>query len=1069
MSQISSQEGALILARGVTPSVDLPKLLELLVEIFPTPDVHRMKSDAWPSISFDGSRISLNTYSVLQRFIVNPEMHEAFSLEKGGFLRDLEDLPPKNLTVRMGGRIFEDNIAKISDETNKLKQLISEEIDRTEVDLSALVTLDSKSTFQRLFQETSASDFTKPSPVKITRMGFSEEGVPLAKLFSAVEEVQAENWLSKLSEGIIAVQSEADEEFDDIEKEKLVQTLHQDNERQDSQITRFFQFLKDEVLSRVRLEVSFSIMGSLAEKLKGAKGIDKDFREYVSKTIQLSRWYGPASIEDTLHFNLSWQYGAQADFSVGDELVKSLFYRCLPVWSEASAQLFENESREGSLLREISYRFRTNGRDPRSEKLSAFASKIAKIEEELLEEKPEGYTPHRLRRMLMEIWFLYLVVSPDVLLENLRSSAKDLIEEINRGGKSKIEDLLRKLKGFDQRINSFRNVLSRLLKRDMSGVLLNIKRNVENLYIVVQKGIVNSAEIERKGSKPKNPLVDADSGMAKNSGWFNHIRITKKLNEAHDSLFSICVITTMKERKLVAYSEEDTLQATRIFSGPMTNVIWRPYFANDKKRTPNLDFILKGVGAGIDITYDPDQLKWKREIKNRPELERRHYRAASVVAFTTLVYVFLQVLLEKIAKTQKTQISSWMLRVQTKGKIKPDEEKPEEYANGGDPAIYAAAHTVELALMRDIPIRMQGLVEKEASSKGAFSNGKEGTEYQRKGAILALSKSLPIFISSPSTPKIDKVALLIYSIRPSDTRPTLEINSKVLPISAKYFLFQVRTYLANAISSPTTNLSTSQKTGYQISFDKMHSRVVENREGFENSQLIIEEVGRLHGFGYDQILLVFDYFGNRRIHRSAQRNSLDAQIFSLDEVSTKFPSTYVYMLKRDVYPVFRIRTREKTESAFEVVNLKDHNQFQISSDRSAKELLPVFTFATLSAVEDDRGPQSGFCTYFLQTDSNLKNLDWRERIRSHLLGEESSVRESLISVLRGLHFLEAEKQASRNSFTPTLDPFSWVQPVNAGKAGEIEVIPSGKKQGNVLISLPSLLSRVSDSLHRSRS
>jgi len=1069
VSQTPSQEGALISTRGVTPSVDLSKLLELLVNAFLTPDVHRMKSDAWLPISFDASRISLNTYSVLQRFIVNPEMHEAFSREKGGFLRDLEDLPPKNLTVRMGGRIFEDNIYKISDKSEKLRKLISEEIDRTGVDLSSLVTLDSKSKFQRLFQETSASDFTKPSLVKITRMGFSEEGIPLAKLFSAMEEVQAENWLEKLLEGIIAVQSEEDEEFDEIEKEKLIQTLHQDNERQDSQITRFFQFLKDEVLSRVRLEVSFSIMGSLAEKLKGAKGIDKDFREYVSKTIQLTRWYGPASIEDTLHFSLSWQYGAQADFSVGDELVKSLFYRCLPVWSEASAQLFENESSKGSLSREVSYRFRTNGRDPRSEKLSAFASRIAKIEEELLEAKPEGYTSHRLRRMLMEVWFLYLVISPDISLENLRSSTKDLIGEMNKGGKPKIEDLLRKLKGFDQRVTSFRGVLSRLLKRDMSGVLLNVKRNVENLYIVVQRGIVNSAEIERKGSRPKNPLVDADSGMAKNSGWFNHIRVTKKLSEVPGSLFSICVVTTMKERKLVAYSGEDTLQATRILSGPMTNVIWRPYCANDKKRTPDLDFILEGVGPGIDITYDPDQLKWDKGTKKRPELDRRHYRAASIVAFTTLVYVFLQVLVEKISKTQKTQISAWMLRVQTKGKIKQDEEKSEAYANGGDPAIYAAAHAVELALMRDIPIRMQGLVEKEAFSKSVFSNGKKDTEYQRKGAILALSKSLPLFISSPTPPKIDKVALLIYAIRPSDTQPTLESNSNILATSAKYFLFQVRTYLANAINSPIASVPTSQKAGYQIAFDQMRSRVVENRGGFETSQLIIEEIGRLHGLGYHHILLVFDYFGNRRIHRSAQRNSPDAQIFSLEEVSTKFSSTHVYTLQRDVYPAFRIRNREKTESAFEVVDLKDHNQFQISNDRSAKELLPIFTFSTLSAVNLEEGPQSGFCTYFLQTDSNLKNLDWRERIRSHLLGEESSIRESLISVLRGLHFLEAEKQTSRNSFTPTLDPFSWVQPINSGKAGEIEAIPSGKKQGNVLISLPSILSRVSDSLHRSRS
>jgi hypothetical protein len=103
----------------------------------------------------------------------------------------------------------------------------------------------------------------------------------------------------------------------------------------------------------------------------------------------------------------------------------------------------------------------------------------------------------------------------------------------------------------------------------------------------------------------------------------------------------------------------------------------------------------------------------------------------------------------------------------------------------------------------------------------------------------------------------------------------------------------------------------------------------------------------------------------------------------------------------------------------------------------------------------------------LDTDYQVKNSEWRERVRSNILGSSNDTRNCLLAVLRGLHFLEAEKQPEAGVFKPVLDPFSWVHPSSNEAAGEIEVLPS-RRQGSVLLSLPALLSHVTDSLHSNK-
>ena len=442
------------------------------------------------------------------------------------------------------------------------------------------------------------------------------------------------------------------------------------------------------------------------------------------------------------------------------------------------------------------------------------------------------------------------------------------------------------------------------------------------------------------------------------------------------------------------------------------------------------------MGTGIDIRYEPELLKLRGNSKFSQE-DSRQYRAATATALTLLVYVFLQLIAERCTEARDIRPVTLMLRFQTQGR--------EAARTEGDPLIYAAAQAVEAALMRDVPVRMQGIVIDEGN-----------LYYKKRGTAYALASAFPLVMGTSSALSIPKVAVIIYATRPCDDHPDIG--------DADGHVFRARTYLAEAVAKPFP--------GYRLQFDRMQTHVVESKNDFRSPKLIVEEVSRLQGQGCDHIILISNHYGARRLNRSAQRHSPHTQTVFLEEVATKFADTNLYTLCRDVFPATRLHQRGRGESAFEVPDLAGHQEFALhQGDGLLKQLLPIYTFATLAIVGNDdvARPQSGFCTYFLDTDYKVQNLEWRERMRSNLTGANTAVRDCLLAVLRGLHFLEAEKVPPKTGlFQPVLDPFGWVTPSSSEAAGEIEVIPPNRRKGAILLSLSALLSHVTDALHRGR-
>jgi hypothetical protein len=1070
MTTPNPRGGASVHARDRIPSTDLSSLLEFLVEAFPPQDPPA-DARSRPALSYDpaSKRLILNTYGVLRRFLLSGTMRRKFAhSDHSGFLRDFGDMP-RRLTIKMGGRLLDSDLSGVAQQVGALKRLVADELDRLDITSDRVLVSNPPAALAGLAAKMRLKGTPAREQAALVPMEFASPArssaareKDLARVISAREEIQGEDWLTRLGAGTAQAMVRRDDDFDEVRREILLETLRQDFEKPDSQITRFLNFLEDDALARVRLYVGFAIMEAVADQDSAAvAGPGRDLRDYVQRVSVLFNLYGAPEAEQALHINLSRDFGFDADFSLAEELVKARFYSCLPVWTEGNIQLFESRCADAgsggvTVAREVNYRFRVNGRDPFTGK-SAFDARLGRLRRTLLNDADSTvYNSFQRRRALAQVIFLWLVLNPDLHSDRMDEHAPYLTERLTTEGKAGVIALLADLDRWSGRVKKLSTTLVALLRGKAPSILTQAQRATRDLYLVVQQSVINWEAIGMRGGKVGEPLVKPDIGRSEQVEWFKYMKVARRPDGVPEPLFSVRIVTTLHERILVTRGNDAAVSTMRReIPDTLLNVVWLPIEADGASpgapvpRIP-LDSAWR-MGAGVDIQYDPMQLTPTRAPGR--DLNPHQYRTAGVAAFTVLVYVFLQVLVDRLVTAGGERIPVTSLRFQLHGRESSPTAGDMALGNMavGDTAVYAAAQAMEAALMRDTPVRMQGMV---------CLPDDRARLYRETGTAYALFSAFPLVMGMPmpqadppGPPALAKVALLVYSTRPCDEHPRYP--------HADGYIFRAKTYLADAVDESFS--------GYRLSFDRMQSRVVESRDEFESPTLIVEEVSRLHALGYDHIILLSSHFGNRRINKSAQRHSPHTRTSFLDEVATRFPNLMLYMLRRDVFPATRLHLRERgKESGFEALRLADHQEFAGDpADNLLKQLIPAYTFATLSIVgTDDAGrQQSGFCTYFLDTDYQVRNVAWREQARANMLGVNAEVRASLIAVLRGLHFLEAEQQPEGALRKAVLDPFGWVSPPTNAAAGEFQAVGGSRMSGSVLLSLPALLSHVSDALH----
>lgn len=1057
----SQESGAEIQARSSKPSIDLATLVELLAKAIPTSNSTGKPDDPDPSsrqaILFDAEkkRLRLCTSGVLRRLFSQQDFRKVFNpTEDSGFIQNLQ-MPGYGFRSRIGGNLTEGNPARLTAAIDRLISALDAALPE-ETALTSLLLDNPSQQLRQLARVAGATFKQQANTANLVPLAFKTEtsttaqDKSVAKVICALERIEANDYFERMCSAV-SEYLQYQRGFDEDEVEPALESLKAEQERADSQIARFLNFLDDEALSRVRLTVTLQIMEAIADNARTDNRLGHQLlAEYVSRVTNLFE----VAASGGYTVDLTSHYGVAAEFDLLEYMSKATFYSCLPVWPEWKTQIFEERdpaTTSYAVAREVSYRFRVNGQNPELGK-PAFEARLDKIEAELLHtEETVREQPWRLCRRLAELIFLAIVVprqgEEPLTEEALLNTMQQLLTTLTSGGKAAVNEVLQNLRERAASMESIATALITILRMKGKKVISQVQQRSCQQFICVKRGIVQWTRLEGAEPGVRDLLVGPQQSSREQVEWFKHIEICDR-PETPGLLFSVRVTTEISAHNLVTKEETQQIRAQRLLPQQLLQICWVPYYSEKQdgqwtyKVSPNA-LAAKGwvLPASINVEYETRTLT-RTQNKKQAE-ESKQYHAAGVAAFAVLIYCCLWRIIQRLKQSgdKQAEFTTLMLRLQETRK--PDDE------GSGDSYVYAAAQTIEAMLAQDISIRMQGLALENLTKQDQST-----TKHVKTGTFDALLSAFPIVISTPTSPTDPKIGLISYATRPCDETPYLSSDRKG-------YLFLTQSYVATAVQQPFS--------GYKLKTERMQSDVVDSPERLQKQRLVREEIGHLTAQGCQHIILLAHSYGSRRINRTADYNSPLSPKEFLEEVFGSFPDLTIYTMLRDVFPATRLHDRGWGEAAFEILRAGDHTSFfqSVETVRGVRDLIPVYTFATLYAIEKEQRPQSGFCSYFLISDRRVSNINWTERPRQHLLDPEqqSTVRPCLIAVLRGLHFIEAERGVKGGQLIPVLDPFSWISPTTIEAAGEVQVMHTRRK-GQVLLSYPALLTHVATVLHR---
>lgn len=1025
-----SRGGSSVSARTRTPSIRLHTLVELLVKSL-APKAAAGGWDTQPLISRNGPHLMVNAGAVLKRFIDDKGFQATFtSGENTGVICDLE-VPRFGTTAKVGGRLFPGSEVPVSNSIKQLRTAIAAAIDAALPEATPRE-LCFENLGAGLHQIAASVGETVPlsqSAATLVPVQFASEArhtdkraKDVARLFTAIETVDGADCLDALLENLAAQLRRRDMDEDTLDA--ILLNLRRQRDIKGSQLARFFDFLDGEALARVRLQVSMRLMAAIAEQAS------PPLAAYVRNVIACYEHFG-GIMGEALLLDATSAYGQFARTDLSEQLRKALFYGCLSVWPEWSAQLFEtrvNSDKGFRTLREVSYRFRVNGRSPITGQ-SAFDSRLDFLTKTLR----VGSSSPRIPTALAQLVFLHLVVpfeSGEVL--EVPAEATRLARELKLNPFPTVTRLLESLRSRSPVMRELAVELVRMMREKSRRLIEATARKVHQFTVAVRRDVINWDALISMASTTTEVLRTSDRAEP-TTVWFSHLVIADN-SLVPTSIVSFTVQTELKERSLTPAGEARSLPMRRDLRAILLPIRLVPYKWDKSAAcwTPHDSHAsYLDAGRGVEVQYDPRQMRLHyAEDDQKPRTEQ--FRSAAALAFALLVYVTLWQLIKRIqGLAGDHSVAATLIRLQPHGKEVDDED--------GSAAIYAISQALEKALSREVPVKLQGLVTGD--------DAVVDMKWRKRGAIHALLGGQPLVF--PAEGSVEKVALVSYLTRPCDTHPSHP--------DAGGHLFVARTYQAIQSEGSTT-----------LTLDRMHSRYVEDKSAFNTPPLILGELTRLASAGIEHVLLLSHHFGNPHLGRAADRHTPHGTLEFLDGVFTRYPNMHIYTLRRDVFPAMRLRSRASEESGFEVTQYDDHHTlYQDLQNINLRSLLPVYTFATLTTPDETGRPQSGFCTYFFDLEDRVSDARVAARIRGNILGtgpQGGQVLTSLISTLRAVHFMESEKPAARELCLPVLDPFDWMNPESAREAGELKVM-TRRRKGHVSLSFTAVLAHVTRILH----
>ena len=616
-----------------------------------------------------------------------------------GFLRD-SPTPRRRAAAHIGGRIVEGTGGLLHKEVARLATLVDAEFQHLGIPASSLASLASEAPHKVLEEIGSRVDCdldgalagrtrlhrTLLEPVAETLRG---RGAEVARTMTAVEEIvgdrpdHLEHMTSAVGELLRADQhSERDVGI-------ALATLRQQMEIPDSQVSRFFDFLEDEALARVRLHVTYRLMDAIAEsaatRVETAHG--NDMRLLVAYTRRAQGLFGilGSGAGEDVPVNVANRYGDVADFSMSGEVGLAGFSECLPVWPQSVAQIFEQQGRVAgqpavrNTVREVSYRFRVNGLVPGSRQ-SAYVARLGRIRDSRLADSDQL----RVRRSLAELVFLAAVVpsstdpelslDPTAAAEQALGVAQDLTRQLERGGRQAIGETLSMLEQRAGVIDAVSRALVMVLKAGGAIVASARGGRTWEYFVNVSRQLVN---LDRIAHSLDRPLAIEEAPSKEMVAFFRNVRITAD-SPLPSSLFSLPVRVRLGERSLMSSGETATGRVARALPPRLAQVMWRAYAtstaADEATQLP--------LGPAVDTWQAPAYIELQYELatigKNQGRTGRpqdpeqtEHLLAAFRTAFAVLSYVALQRVLVAVGSAaglrERFELGVSMLRVHAGG------------------------------------------------------------------------------------------------------------------------------------------------------------------------------------------------------------------------------------------------------------------------------------------------------------------------------------------------------------------------------------------------------------------
>ncbi|MEH1932372.1 MAG: hypothetical protein V7L14_01290 [Nostoc sp.] len=1059
----SQGTGAQVDPRSLKPSIDLATLIELLTQAI-SPSSNQANTDQRnPSgmqlFEFDdkNKRLRTRTSAVMYRLFSQPKFKEAFKpAEGGGFIQNLS-MPGRGNRSRVGGCLSDGNAKKLPSAIDKLMAAIDQALNTAVPSDSLLSTLlldDADKQLKKLAKSAGTSFQDMPNTANLVPIAFqagdskaNKSDKSVATVISARERVENSDYFEQMCRAAADyLENQRGNNEEDVASS--IATLEDEQNRYDSQIQRFLNFLDDEALSRVRLTISFRIMEAIADNARSSDYQDYQLlAEYVNRILTLVK----SAKQVGYTVDLTAHFGIAAEFNLSDYLNQATFYYCLAVWPESETQIFEQKTKN-QVDREVSYRFRVNGQNPELGK-PAFEARLDQIGEDLLSDDQSSSQKPWVRRRLAELIFLAVVVpkqgEESLSEESLTNSVLQLLGNLKSNGKEAISQTLDELRERSQSMKSIAKALMKVVRDKSQKVMSQVQDRSSQQFICVKRSIINWPRLEGADPGVRNLLVEPQSNSSEKVEWFKHIEICEQ-PAAPGLLFSVKVTAELSEYDLTTKGTRSQIRAKRLLPQKLLQVCWVPRSWQKKDRQWTYELSAnasKAAGwvlpAAIILEYDVETVK--RRTDTRGSEENKQYHAAAVTAFAVLVYCCLWRIIRRLQQRDQEKsvdFTTLMLRLQETGKqLNDDKDK------SGDAYVYAAAQTLEAILAEDTPIRMQGLILENLAKQT------DTTKFIKSGTFKALLSAFPLCISSPGSDSAPKIGLISYAIRPCN-------EGNFLSEDEKAYLFLTQSYIATAVSEPFI--------GYELKRERMRSDVLDSPEQLKTQRLVKEEIRYLKAQGCQHIILLAHAYGDRRMNRAANHNSSLIPTEFLEEVFETFPDLNIYPMVRDVFPATRLHLRGDNEAAFEILQAVDHTDFQRSVRADYfRDLIPVYTFATLHAIQAEDRLQSGFCIYFLVSDAKAGDLNSTQRARQHFINPDldSPIHDCLLAVLRGLHFIEAERGVQKGQLIPVLDPFSWISPTTVEGAGEVKVLHT-RRRGDVLLNYRAVLTHVSQVLHR---